>query len=253
MHDGPGIRTTIFMKGCPLHCGWCHNPESQSAQPIELEVQRRVNGHSVTRTRRIGEEMEPLKVVEVLERDRPFYEESGGGVTFSGGEPLLQAEVLSELLRLCKERELHTAVDTCGFAPTSDFERIAENTDLFLFDLKHMDAGLHKKYTGADNRLIITNADYLLERGAKVLFRVPVIPNMNTTEFEMECIIGFLEKRRNAFSEIHLLPYHKISAHKYQQMGMIHRIPVWSEPDQEFLERIKKRFRYRGLEVTVGG
>ncbi len=221
--------------------------------PIELGIERRVNGSVISRKRRIGELMETEEIVRILERDRPFYEESGGGITVSGGEPLLQSGGLAELLALCKERELHTAVDTCGYAPTPEFDRILEFTDLFLFDLKHMDAGLHQKYTGADNQLIITNADYLLGKGANVLFRVPVIPNMNTTEFEIDRIIGFLEKRKNAFSEIHLLPYHKISEHKYEELGMIQRMPVWMEPDQEFLEQMKRRFRYRGLEVTVGG
>lgn len=253
VHDGPGIRTTLFLKGCPLRCWWCHNPESQSPKPFTVEVERKVNGKSVPATRTYGERAEVKELMEVLLKDRPYYEESGGGVTFSGGEPLMQPEGLLELLKESKRLGLHTTVDTSGFAPGSVFEKILPYTDLFLYDLKHADPELHLKYTGVDNTLIRRNADFLLQQGARLIFRVPVIPGINSTASEVKGMIRFLEERKDALKEIHLLPYHRIADHKYLRMHMKNRLPGISEPGEEFMQSVKLIFERTGLEVHIGG
>ncbi|TFH23120.1 MAG: radical SAM protein, partial [Bacteroidia bacterium] len=171
VHDGPGIRTTVFLKGCPLSCWWCHNPESQSMKPVTVDIERKVNGRSVSGKKVYGESMEVEAVLESILKDTHFYEESGGGVTFSGGEPMMQSGGLKRLLEECKGRGLHTTVDTSGYAAQEHFEEIMDVTDLFLYDLKNMSPELHKKYTGVDNQLILSNADYLLKSGANLIFR----------------------------------------------------------------------------------
>ncbi|MFO7934793.1 MAG: glycyl-radical enzyme activating protein [Bacteroidales bacterium] len=253
VHDGPGIRTTVFFKGCPLRCWWCHNPESQASEPVSVDMERKVDGRSVYARKTYGEKIGSDKLMEVILRNRHYYEESGGGVTFSGGEPLMQPEALTELLQECKRAGLHTTVDTCGFSERVHFEKILPLTDLFLYDLKNMDPDLHRKYTGVDNELILSNADYLLEEDARVIFRIPVIPGINTSEEEISRMILFLVKRSNRFREVHLLPYHPIAGNKYSSLGMRNRLPDLKQPDTEMMDTLKKRFERTGLEILVGG
>lgn len=253
VHDGPGIRTTLFLKGCPLRCWWCHNPESQSPEPFTVEVERKVNGKSVRATRTYGERAEVDEVMEILLKDQPYYEESGGGVTFSGGEPLMQPEGLLELLKSSKQHGLHTTVDTCGFAATSVFEQIMPYTDLFLYDLKQADKELHRKYTGVDDTLIRHNADFLIQKGAQLIFRIPVIPGINGTDKELQGMIRFLKERKDFLKEIHLLPYHRIADHKYLRMHMKNRLPDVAEPGDAFMKTVQSMFGRTGLEVRVGG
>ncbi len=253
VHDGPGIRTTVFFKGCPLRCWWCHNPESQLPEPETVEVERQVDGRNVPARRTYGEQVGTADLMEIILRDRHYYAESGGGVTFSGGEPLMQPEALSELLRVCRKAGLHTCVDTCGHVPATDFERILDDTDLFLYDLKHMDPGLHLKYTGTGNGLILSNADRLLEAGARVIFRIPVIPGINTSDEETGRMISFLEERSDRCREVHLLPYHRIAGQKYSRLGKAIRLPEVKEPGRKMMEALQKRFEQTGLEVLIGG
>ena len=253
VHDGPGIRTTVFLKGCPLRCWWCHNPESQTMEPFTVEIERKVNGKSVVGKKIYGEKLDVEALMEALLRDRHFYEESGGGVTFSGGEPLMQIDGLAELLDASKQHGLHTTVDTSGFAQRAHFERILDHTDLFLFDLKNMDPKLHKKYSGVENGLIQSNADYLLENRANVIFRIPVIPGINTSDDEVIRMISFLEERHELVKEVHLLPYHRIAENKYFRMRVKNQLPDVKEPDHPFMELLKKRFEKTGLEVIIGG
>jgi len=253
VHDGPGIRTTLFMKGCPLRCWWCHNPESQSSEPITVEIERKVNGKSIPATKTYGKSAEVEALMEVLLRDISFYEESGGGITFSGGEPLLQPDGLAALLEACRDHGVHTAVDTCGFAPLDHFERIMPLTDLFLYDLKNMDPELHRKNTGVDNALILSNADYLLAQGASVIFRIPVVPGVNTSVEEVERMIRFITERSAHLSVLHLLPYHRIADHKYARMNMKQHLPHVAEPDGALMEQLKEKFETTGLEVVIGG
>lgn len=253
VHDGPGIRTTLFLKGCPLRCWWCHNPESQSPEPFTVKVERKLEGRSVSATRTYGERAEVDDLLEVLMKDKPFYEESGGGVTFSGGEPLMQPEGLLGLLKGSKRNGLHTTLDTSGFAPREVLERVLPFTDLFLYDLKNDDPDLHRKYTGVDNRLIRRNADFLLRSGAQLIFRVPVIPGINSTEEEVDGMVRFLEERKDHLKEVHLLPYHRIADHKYLRMHLKNEMPGVSEPGDDFMESMKSTFERTGLEVHIGG
>lgn len=253
VHDGPGIRTTVFMKGCPLRCWWCHNPESQAVEPFTVDTERKVNGKIVAAKKTYGEKMETEALMEIILRDLHFYEESGGGVTFSGGEPLRQIEELAELLEISKRNGLHTAVDTSGFAKREQLDRILPHTDLFLYDLKHMDPELHLKYTGVDNKLIQSNADYLLEQRAKLIFRIPVIPGVNTSDREVSRMLNFLDERADFMDEVHLLPYHRIAENKYFRLRMKQELPGVKEPDQAFMEHLRKEFEKSGLEVIIGG
>jgi len=253
VHDGPGIRTTVFLKGCPLRCWWCHNPESQAVEPFTVDIERKVNGKSIAAKKTYGEKMETAELMEIILKDRHFYEESGGGVTFSGGEPMRQIEALAELLQASKQNRLHTTVDTSGFAKREEFERILPYTDLFLYDLKHMDPELHLKYTGVDNGLIHSNADYLLENKAMLIFRIPVIPGVNTSQEEVNRMISFLAERAEYMKELHLLPYHRIADNKYFRLRMKQSLPEVKEPDQPFMEQLKNDFEKSGLEVIIGG
>ena len=253
VHDGPGIRTTVFLKGCPLRCWWCHNPESQAKEPFTVDIERKLNGKSIPGKKTYGEEVKIDELVETLLKDRHFYEESGGGVTFSGGEPMMQSAKLVKLLKACKQNGLHTTVDTSGFAKRDQFELILKHTDLFLFDLKNMDSELHKTYAGVENGLIHSNADFLLERGANLIFRIPVIPGVNTSKEEVSRMIGFIEERADKMKEVHLLPYHRIAENKYFRLRMKSQLPEVKEPDQAFMEQLKEQFLQTGLEVVIGG
>jgi pyruvate formate lyase activating enzyme len=253
VHDGPGIRTTVFLKGCPLRCWWCHNPESQSAEPVTVNVERKVNGKTILARKTYGERVPVKELMETLLRDRHFYEESGGGITFSGGEPMMQADALVSLLEACKKEGLHTALDTSGFAPEKQFDRVLGHTDLFLYDLKNMDSDLHLKYTGVDNRLILSNADHLLAKGARMIFRIPVIPGINTSDEEMERFFDFAEERKEKIEGVHLLPYHRIADNKYFRLKMKQSMPDVKEPGQPLLGKIRQIFEKTGLPVTIGG
>lgn len=253
VHDGPGIRTTVFMKGCPLRCAWCHNPESQAMKQVSVDITRKLNGTSVPGKKIYGEQMEVDQLMEKVLRDVHFYEESEGGVTFSGGEPLMQAEGLLELLEACKTHGLHTCVDTSGYASWEHYERIMPFTDLFLYDLKNMDPELHFKYTGVDNEAILSNADKLLEKGARVIFRIPVIPGINTRDAEVEALITFLKERAKMMTEVHLLPYHRIAGNKYRRLQMKEHLADVVEPDQQMMHQFKEEFKRTGLEVIIGG
>jgi pyruvate formate lyase activating enzyme len=253
VHDGPGIRTTVFLKGCPLRCAWCHNPESQEREPVTVDIMRKVNGKSVPGKKVYGERMEVDSVVEILLRDAHYYEESGGGVTFSGGEPLMQAEGLFKLLEACKQHGIHTTVDTSGYANWEQFDRILPLTDLFLFDLKNMNPELHRKYTGMDNGPILSNADKLLEKGATLIFRIPVIPGINTKASEIAAMVHFLKERAKKMSEVHLLPYHRIAENKYRRLQMTEDLADVAEPDERMMRQLKEEFKQTGLEVIIGG
>jgi pyruvate formate lyase activating enzyme len=253
VHDGPGIRTTVFLKGCPLRCWWCHNPESQSMEPFTVDIERKLNGKTIMATKTYGESVEETEVMEVVLRDRHFYEESGGGVTFSGGEPLMQTNALVSLLQSCELEGIHTALDTSGFATRDQIDRVLPHTGLFLYDLKHMDETLHRKYTGVEKKLILSNADYLLGKGARVIFRIPVIPGINTPRDDTDRFISFLEERREVLDEVHLLPYHRIAENKYFRLRMKQKLSDVKEPDPTLMKELRERFESAGLVVSIGG
>ena len=240
--DGPGIRTTVFFKGCNLHCAWCHNPESQSPKPqmmfyknkctdcgkcknkcphalLDCDLCGACTDDCPQGAREIcGRNYTVDEVMKIILKDKAFYRASGGGVTFSGGECMLQIDFLKTLLQTCKENNIHTAIDTAGHVPFDRFEQITPYTDLFLYDVKCYDRETHKKHTGVGNELIFENLGRLLSGKKSVWVRIPVIPGINDSIEEMTAIrklldwYGFPEK-------VELLPYHAMGDHKYAALG----------------------------------
>ncbi len=288
VHDGPGIRTTVFLKGCPLNCWWCHNPESQHPKPeLILRQQRCIRcGACIQACERkavswqgdmiwtdrancdacgacvavcasearelAGREMTAAEVVAEVERDISFYDESGGGVTFSGGEPLLQPLFLLALLRACKEREIHTAVDTSGCASPGAIESIRQYVDLFLYDLKLMNEAEHQRYTGVSNRLILENLQALVQRGQRLIVRIPIIPGLTDAEENIRQI-GEFAASLPPLARIEILPYHSIASRKYGRLDRVYRLPDTQPPSEEDLGSVADTLRSFGLQVKIGG
>jgi pyruvate formate lyase activating enzyme len=253
IHDGPGIRTTVFFKGCPLDCKWCHNPESRSSE-IEYHTRRDElkNVEELTDKTPIGCRISDEAVMREVVRDETFYDQSGGGVTFSGGEPMMQIDFLYALLQSCKKWGFHTAIDTCGHAPATDFENIYDLTDLFLFDIKLIDDDAHIKYTGVSNKLILFNLKMLAERGDKINIRVPMIPNVTDTDENLGAIAYCLEPLKS-IRKISLLPYNKLGEDKIERYNLDRRPLHLDTQDVSALEEKALWFRSRGYEVQIGG
>ncbi len=258
--DGPGVRTTVFLKGCNLKCAWCHNPESQSFEkqmmfyknkctncgkckelcPYSLEKCDLCGGCEIycpNDARKIcGKEMSTDEIMQVLIKDKAFYEASGGGVTFSGGECMIQIEFLAEILKMCKDNAIHTAVDTAGNVKWEYFEKIMPYTDMFLYDVKCADDDLHKKWIGASNKLILENLTRLsAEFSGDIIIRIPIIGGVNDDEGELQKLAEVLKNIR--YKDIELLPYHKMGEHKYEALGDLPQ--TFAVPDEERLKRIK--------------
>jgi pyruvate formate lyase activating enzyme len=250
LHDGPGIRTTLFMKGCPLRCNWCHNPESISPVPEEYGERREVDGKVIQVRKVYGRQAETGRLMEGLLRDKVFFDTSGGGITFSGGEPLMQHEALLQMLITAGGAGVHRAVDTSGFADADVVLQVKEHTDLFLYDLKLMDPAKHLEHTGVDNGPILANADLLLEHGADVVFRIPVVPGVNDTEEEQTAFMEFLKQRKGSFREVHLLPYHGTAKDKYRRLGKKYLQEALETPPEEALQQFKRRLEKAGCEVS---
>ncbi|MCH7658022.1 MAG: glycyl-radical enzyme activating protein [Bacteroidetes bacterium] len=253
LHDGPGIRTTVFFKGCPLNCLWCHNPESRCFDTESYTHLDRLDGQVFKKQKEVGKWMSVDEVIREIEKDKIFYKESGGGVTFSGGEPFLQYEFLGYLLHACKHKGIHTAVDTTGYIKREKFESIYKLSDLFLYDLKHMDERLHKKYTGVSNKLIIENLEWLSERKRKIIIRFPVVPGYNDSEKNIDLMRLLLEKLYPNVNQIDLLPYHRMSGSKAERFGLEQQIAGIEKPDPAQLESIRKKFEETGFTVGIGG
>ena len=261
--DGPGIRTTVFFKGCNLRCAWCHNPESQSPKPQMMFYKNKCTGCGKCKekcpnhlescelcgkctlycphdAREIcGKEYTVDEVMREILKDKAFYDHSGGGVTFSGGECMLQIDFLEEILKTCKENGIHTAVDTAGCVPFEYFERILPCTDLFLYDIKCFDSEKHKQYTGVGNELILENLKRLLESGKNVWIRIPIIPEVNDHEAELVAIKSLLSSY-GCPEKIELLPYHAMGEHKYAAIGK--ETQIFSVPSEEKMKHLKNIF-----------
>lgn len=261
--DGPGIRTTVFFKGCNLRCAWCHNPESQKPAPQMMFYANKCTNCGKCKekcpsalenctlcgkctffcpsdAREIcGREYTATEIFTEIVKDKVFYDNSGGGVTFSGGECMLQIDFLEETLKLCRENGIHTAVDTAGHVPFEYFERVIPYTDLFLYDVKCFDSKKHKTYTGAGNELILDNLKRLLNDKRSVWVRIPVVPSVNDTHEEMKMIKDFLD-RSGTPEKIELLPYHTMGLHKY---GAIGTEPVkFDVPSPKLISSLKSVF-----------
>lgn len=244
IHDGPGIRTTVFLKGCPLCCIWCHNPEGLSAKVQRITLQDQTEEI-------IGKKMTSLDVIDEVMQDNLFYDESGGGVTFSGGEPLMQPEFLEECLKLAKERYLHTAIETTGYARREVLEKIIPYTDLFLYDMKPIDSVLHKKCTGVDNKIIKENITYLSEMGKRIILRMVAIPQVNDSHEIINAFADFLSPLQ--IECIHLLPLHKTATEKYKKLQREFPIEEYEIPDEEKMQWWKKEYEKYGFRVEIGG
>lgn len=289
INDGPGIRITLFMKGCPLKCKWCHNPESQSPEVQKLYTASKCIGaqecievcpedaltliaegivtdfDACTLCGKCAEAC-PTKAIEmsgwlystekllsIIEKERLHIDQSGGGVTFSGGEPLMHPEFLIEMLKACGQKGLHRVVDTSGFAETKTLLEVTKYTDLFLFDLKLMDAEQHKKWTGVDNRLILKNLKMLAETGANINIRIPLIKNVNTDEAGVRKMADFVASLPGEKPVVNLLPYHNIASGKYKKLEIPYDADGMAEPTENDIQQAEEIFRSFGIETEVGG
>lgn len=258
VHDGDGIRTTVFFKGCPLKCVWCHNPEGIDFNPELAYYEHKCMGcgecvktcpmgaHTISENGHMfdhekckvcgkceeacfndalklyGKEMSVLELMPILLEDRDFYENSGGGVTLSGGECLMQAEFCAELLKKLKENNIHTAVDTCGFVSKEALDKVMPYTDIFLYDLKAFDEDVHIKCTGQSNKVILENLKYLDSCGKNIEIRIPYVPEFNNDQIEK--IAEFLKERKN-ITKVKVLPYHNYADSKYAALNIKNTLP----------------------------
>ncbi|HSL23951.1 MAG TPA: glycyl-radical enzyme activating protein [Vicinamibacterales bacterium] len=278
VHDGPGIRTTVFLKGCPARCPWCHNPESQSSRPELLTFPERCVSCGTCRevcrsgtdparciacgacaeacpadARQLaGRMMRASEVVEILARDRVFYEESGGGVTFSGGEPFAQPAFLGALLQASKEEGLSTALDTCGFTSRKLLLEIAPLVDLFLYDVKVLDPARHRDVVGIPLEPILRNLDALGAAGATVWLRVPIVPAFTDDEIALARVARDLSVNP-AIRRVNLLPYHATGSGKFRRLGRAYALDRVAPPSPGRMEALAAIFRAQGMDARVGG
>jgi pyruvate formate lyase activating enzyme len=286
VRDGPGIRTTVFFKGCPLACWWCHNPESHSFHPepvyfadrcrtcgecVEIcpeHAIHRVDGHIVTDTWRCrrcgtcveicsaaareiaGHRVSVREVLAEIERDVVFFDESGGGVTLSGGEPLSQPRFAAAILDACNERRIHTVLETCGFSPPALFSRIAAKAALVLYDLKLIDPQKHRHYTGASNEWILENLKAIADCD-RLLVRIPLVPGVNDSDSDADDFAGFLSEAQ--IRRVEVLPYHRFGAEKYRRLGKQYPLDTLAPPANGEILRFQTALVRANIEVTTGG
>ena len=257
IHDGPGIRTTLFFQGCPLSCWWCHNPESQA--PVTKSP-----GRAVFSTDQIPVATDQVPIsqgqirdlvetlVREIKKDNIFYDESGGGVTFSGGEPLGNPELLIPLMDACQQEEIHICLDTSGYAPFPVLKNAATRADLVLYDIKIMDNLAHQSFTGKPVNLILENLKKLSRLKINLKLRFPLIPTLTDTEENIGSIIDFLVKE-TIYRDIHILPFHNTGEGKYEMLKRENQCKYLHPPTDDQVENIRQIFAASGFQTTIGG
>jgi len=286
IHDGPGIRTIVFLKGCPLSCRWCSNPESQSLKPVIMYQEMNcihcgkciaackkgaisinnkdfinrdictacgecVNVCPASALTLKGKKMTVEQVIKELKKDAINYRRSGGGITLSGREPLVQSDFSRELLKACKAQGWHTAIETTGFANIETIEKVFPYIDLALMDIKHINSDIHKEYTGVSNEIILENVARI-SKITKMVVRVPVIPDFNSSEESIFEICKFV-KTLNNVETIHLLPYHTYGENKYKLLGKDYLIKELRNLSGDEIESLKRIVENQGFKCTIGG
>ena len=289
IHDGPGIRTTVFLKGCPLKCLWCQNPESQDSHPLLFFTAEKCTGCGAcveacpngairlvgpkSKTDRdrctgkgecvsicpsearsiIGREMTAEEVFEDIRTDDIFYRNSGGGVTLSGGDPVFQPDFSIAILKLCRSAGIHTALETCGFLEWHELKDILEHTDLVLYDIKHMDSTRHKAYTGVTNEMILENAEKIHKDLKLPIFpRIPLVPGYNDSPENLKRTAEFIATKLDGNNRVYILPYHRLGETKYAQMER-RMTPTVTPPSDQHLETARQIFESAGLSAVIGG
>jgi pyruvate formate lyase activating enzyme len=288
IHDGPGIRTTVFFKGCPFSCWWCHNPEGLEIAPQSLYSKERCigcgqcanicpSGALALTPRGVMTEYALCKycgscalicpaearelagkyhsvenLMRIIEKDVLFYDESGGGATFSGGEPMLQADFLLELLKACGQRDIHRAIDTTGYADTNRLMEIARETELFLFDIKLMDSKKHKQYTGVSNHKIFHNLERLAREAVEITIRIPLIPGVNDDDENINRTGSYISKLPGV-ENVDILPYHEAARYKYLKISTNYNAKNILPPTRDRLSAVAQRLENFGLKVRIGG
>ena len=248
IHDGPGIRTTIFFKGCSMDCQWCHNPESKNLGVENFKVRDRVK--KSIKNEVVGYEITVDEVMKIVKKDKIFYDESNGGVTFSGGEPLVQANFLLELLKECKKSNIHTTVDTSGEASWMDFEKIQKYVDLFLYDLKIINDELHKVYTGVSNVRGHRNLIKLLDTGNEIKLRIPLIPNITDTDENVDGLIKFISSLPTKL-EVNLFAYNPLNREKLDRFYLENPLGKLKVQSKQKLIAIKQQIIAYGINAII--
>lgn len=243
VHDGPGIRTIVFLKGCFLRCRWCCNPEGQEFGIQQLTM----NG----KTKTVGEDVTVEHVLDIVEKDRVYYGRSGGGITLSGGECLGQIEFARDLLRGAKERGLNTAIESTAFASWDKIEQLIPYLDVYLMDIKHMNSQKHKEFTSQPNELILENAKKIAQNFKKLIIRTPVIPTFNDTEEEIRAIAKYTKSI--GVTEMHILPYHRLGRDKYYGLNRTYSLESIEPPSKELMLKLLKVVTDEGLKGQIGG
>jgi pyruvate formate lyase activating enzyme len=233
LNDGPGIRTTVFFQGCPLKCQWCHNPESQ-AFICKTET------YSISH------------IVNEIEKDLIFFDQSGGGVTFSGGEPLSQPDFLLDLIAECNKKDIHTCLDTAGYAPIAVFKKTCQKIDTILFDIKLANNTKHEQYTSVSFQPVFENLHFLAKENADVKIRIPLIPNITDTKENINDIISLLTGLER-FKDVYLLPFHNTGEGKYELLGLKNDLKGLKPCSKKKIEQIKKKFTENGFNISIGG
>ena len=252
VHDGPGIRTTVFFKGCPLNCWWCHNPEGISPDIEHFTEEKEFDGINLEKELTLGRWISLDELMVEIEKDRVFMEESGGGVTFSGGEPLMQHEAVFALLKECRKQKIHTALDTSGLVSEKILQQATELADLILYDLKSLDDKIHMKYTGSSNKKILENLEIALKGEARVVLRIPLVTGFNDTAMDQQWLISHLGGLKN-LDQVDILPYHPFGTQKYNRFHKEDRQNGFGTPTRKKVISLKEELINADYDVNIGG